>query len=199
MSMSDYMAWPGELEIRQVGGAKRITGKFRYSETAVIADRGQVRKEVIMPNAFEFATDTEPERRIDLLVGHDFGKPIASRQSGTLVISNSAESVDFEAMLPPEELTPSWVTDAEKAIANGTMTGLSPGFRVPPKSAVPGAERLVPERGNTGVQVRQVHAAVLRELSIVTSGSYVDAYLELREETDATAVLWVPRRLFLCL
>ena len=196
MTMHDFLAWPGELEIRQVGGARHITGKFRYSETAVVADRGAQRKEVIMPNAFSFSIDTEPERRLDLLVGHDFGKPIASRQSGTLVISNSAESVDFEAMLPTEELTPSWVTDAEKAIANGTMTGLSPGFRVPPKSVVPGAERLVPEPGNTGVMVRQVHAAVLREMSIVTSGAYVDAYVELREEDTANVVLFLPRMVY---
>ena len=195
--MNEYLAWPGELEIRQVGGARQIVGKFRYSSTAVIADRGQTRKEIIMPNAFQFAIDTEPERRLDLLVGHDFGKPIASRQSGTLLISNSAESVDFEAMLPAEELTPSWVTDAEKAIANGTMTGLSPGFRVPPMSVVPGAERLVPEPGNTGVQIRQVHAAVLREMSIVTSGAYVDAYVELREEEESTnAVIFLPRRVY---
>ena len=199
MTMKDYMAWPGELEIRQVGGARQIVGKFRYRSTAVMADRGTQRKEVIMPNAFKFAIDTEPERRIDLLVGHDFGKPIASRQSGTLTIADSAESVDFEAMLPPDELTPSWVTDAEKAIQNGTMTGLSPGFTVPPKAVVPGAERLVPEPGNTGVQVREVHAAVLREMSIVTSGAYVDAYVELRDDEPANAFIFLPRRLLLCL
>ena len=53
MTMHDFLAWPGELEIRQVGGARHITGKFRYSETAVVADRGAQRKEVIMPNAFQ--------------------------------------------------------------------------------------------------------------------------------------------------
>ena len=41
-------------------------------------------------------------RKIDLLVGHDFGKPIASRQSGSLTIADSAEAVTFEATLPEE-------------------------------------------------------------------------------------------------
>ena len=84
-------------------------------------------------------------RKIDLLVGHDFGKPIASRQSGSLVIADSAEAVTFTATLPEEALTPSWVLDVEKAIANKYYGGPeSPGFRVPPKSVVPNAERLIP-------------------------------------------------------
>lgn len=46
-----------------------------------------------MPNSLRFAIEEEPERRIDLLVGHDFGKPIASRQSGTLQIENAVDAV----------------------------------------------------------------------------------------------------------
>ena len=72
--------------------------------------------------------------------------------------------------------------DAEKAILNGTMKGLSPGFRVPPISAVPNAERLIPEPGNPGVQIRLISDAVLREFSIVTAGIYDDASVELRSE-----------------
>ena len=126
--------------------------------------------------------DQEPDRKIDLLIGHDFGKPIASRQSGSLVIADSAKAVTFTATLPEEALTPSWVLDVEKAIANGSMTGLSPGFRVPPVSAVPNAERLIPEPGNPGVQIRQINDAVLREFSIVTAGIYDDSLVELRAE-----------------
>ena len=195
--IGEYLAWPGNLELRQIDGARRITGKFNYSSLATVADRGITRKEMFMPNSLAFAIDN-PERRIDLLVGHDWAKPVASRQSGTLLISNSPESVDFEATLPPAELTPTWVTDVEKAIVFGVMTGVSPGFTVPPKAVVPDAERLVPEVGNTGVMVRQIHQGVLREMSIVTSGAYISSYVELREE-DANAVLFVPRRLLACL
>ena len=44
------------------------------------------------------------------------------------------------------------------------------------------AERDVPEPGNPGVTIRQVHEAVLREFSILTSGAYEDAGVELRME-----------------
>ena len=196
--MNEYAAWPGQLEIRQLGGARAIAGIFKYSSLAVIADRGVTRKEMIMPNAFAFAIN-DPTRRMDLLVGHDFGKPIASRQSGTFVIDDSADAVRFEATLPPEELTPTWVMDAEKAIANGTMTGLSPGFTVPSRAVVAGAEDLIPEPGNPTVKIRRVFEAVVREWSVVTSAAYADAQVDLREESGATAVLFLPRRLLLCL
>ena len=77
---------------------------------------------MIAPGAFWYAIE-DTTRRIDLLVGHDFGKPLASRQSGTLEIADTAEAVVFEATLPAEGLSPSWVIDAEKAIANGTTDG----------------------------------------------------------------------------
>ena len=185
--MGEYTAFEGNLEIRQFGGARSIVGTFHYGVTGTVSDRGRVRKESFSSRAFRFAIDQEPERRIDLLVGHDFGKPIASRQSGSLVIADSAEAVTFTATLPEEALTPSWVLDVEKAIANRTMVNLSPGFRVPPVSAVPNAERLIPEPGNPGVQIRQINDAVLREFSIVTSGVYDDALVELRAEDLAVA------------
>ena len=180
--MGEYAAFEGDLEIRQFGGARSIVGTFHYGTTGTVSDRGRVRKESFASRAFRFAIDQEPDRKIDLLVGHDFGKPIASRQSGSLVIADSAEAVTFTATLPEEALTPSWVLDVEKAIANKTMIGLSPGFRVPPVSAVPNAERLIAEPGNPGVQIRQINDAVLREFSIVTAGIYDDAMVELRAE-----------------
>ena len=189
--MGEYAAFEGDLEIRQVGGARSIVGTFNYGSLGTTADRGRVRKERFGSRAFGFAIDQEPTRKIDLLVGHDFGKPIASRQSGTLSIVDSAEAVRFEATLPDEALTPSWVTDVEKAIANGTMVSLSPGFRVPPVSVVPNAERLVPEAGNPGVSIRQIDQAVLREFSVVTAGIYDDAMVELRAE-DLAAVTFKP-------
>ena len=184
--------WQGDLEIRQVGGVSRIVGAFPYNTLATVSDRGSVRKESIASRAFSFAIN-DPERRIDFLVGHDFGKPIASRAAGTLDIEDTADAVNFAATLPSAELSPSWILDAEKAIANRTMTGLSPGFRVPPRSVVPGAEELVPEPGNPGVQIRRINEAVLRELSVVTSGAYFDAAVELRDDTDHNAVVIIPR------
>ena len=191
--MEPYAAWIGDLEIRQVGGARILAGIFPYNQLGTVADRGRVRKERFGSRAFNFVIDQEPTRKLDLLVGHDFGKPIASRQSGTLSIVDADDAVRFEATLPDDP--PSWVVDVEKAIRGGTMTGLSPGFRVPPVSAVRNAEELLPEPGNPGVQIRHVNAAVLREFSVVTAGIYDDAMIELRAE-DADAVTFNPWSVF---
>ena len=75
------------------------------------------------------------------------------------------------------------------------MTGLSPDFRVPPRTAVMNAEELLPEPGNPSVQIRQVNAAVLREFSLVTAPTYDDAFIEMRSE-DVNAVIFVPRSVF---
>ena len=157
-----------------------MAGRFPYNSTATVSDRGRVRKERFASRAFQFAIDTEPERRIDLLIGHSFDKPIASRQAGTLSITDTPTGVLFEATLPDDP--PSWVIDAERAVLAGLMTGISPGFRIPPQGVVPGAERLVPEPGNPGVQIREVNQAVLRELSIVTNPAYEESMVELRSD-----------------
>ena len=178
--MSDYPIFEAaKLEIRRSGGMRILTGRFNYGSTATVRDRGRVRKERFEPRAFNFAIEDET-RQLDILVGHDFGKPIASRKAGTLAIADGDDSVTFEAQLPDDP--PSWVIDAERAIAAGLMTGLSPGFTVPPASAVPDAERLEPEVGNPGVQVRVIREAVLRELSVVTAPAYPDAAVDLRAE-----------------
>ena len=190
----EYTEWLGSLEVRQVGGARESARRFPYGSLGVVSDRGSVRKERIGSHAFRYAIE-DSTRRIDLLVGHDWNRPIANRQSGTLEIADSAEAVTFEATLPAEGLTPSWVTDVERSILNGTMTGLSPGFRVPPKSVVPNAETLIAEPGNPGIQIRQINEAVLREFSVVTSGVYLDAAVDLRAD-EYNAVLFLPRSIY---
>ena len=172
--------YPGNIEIRQVGGARVLSGRFPYNSMATVSDRGRVRKERFSSRAFRFAIESEPERRIDLLVGHDFNRPVASRSAGTLRLRDTDEGVMFEAELPDDP--PSWVIDAERAVSAGLMTGISPGFRVPPQGVVPGAEQLVAEPGNPGVQIREVNHAVLRELSIVTNPAYEESMVELRSD-----------------
>ncbi len=169
----------GALEIRESGEGRTLHGRFNYGSMATMRDRGRVRKERFEPRAFRFAIE-DSERRIDILVGHDFGKPLASRTAGTLAIEDGNDAVTFEARLPDDP--PSWVIDAERAIAAGLMTGLSPGFTVPPTSAVPDAERLEPEPDNPGVQIRVIREAVLREFSVVTSPAYGDAAVDLRAD-----------------
>ena len=178
--MSDYPVFEAaELEIRRSGDKRILTGRFNYGSTATVRDRGRVRKERFEPRAFRFAIEDET-RQLDILVGHDFGKPIASRKAGTLEIADGDDAVNFEARLPDDP--PSWAVDMEKSIAAGLMVGLSPGFAVPPASVVPDAERFEDEPGNPGVQIRVIRAAVLREFSVVTAAAYQDATVDLRAE-----------------
>ena len=179
--METQIALPGNLELRQEGGLRVMLGTFPYGTLATISDRGAVRKESFLPSALGYSI-RDSNARIDVLIGHDWGKPIASRQSGTLQIRDTPQAVEFEATLPNP--APSWVVDMERSIQGGIMTGLSPGFRVPPRSAVPNAESIVPEPGNPGVHVRQIRQAVLREMSVLTSGAYREATVELRGDDD---------------
>ena len=194
--------WPVELEVRARG--RRLRGSFPYNREATVRDRGRVRKERFRAGAFswqvrrfaeiqkELAEVIEQKvdearriilerelaaRNVDLLRGHSFDKPIASMLAGTLKVEDSREALRFEADLP--ENPPSWVTDTVRAVEAGLIRGVSPGFRVPPASAVANAEELVDEPG-TGVQIRQINQAVLYELSLVTRPAYVESEVDLR-------------------
>ena len=118
-------------------------------------------------------------RNMDLLVGHDFNRPLASMLAGTLAVTSDERSLRFEATLPPEGQRPSWMQDAVMAVDAKLVRGISPGFRVPPRSAVPNGEELVDEPGTPGVQIRQINQANAGEWSLVTRPAYTDS--EIRE------------------
>jgi len=177
--MAGFAIFPGELEIRARDGRRTLSGRFPYRSTATISDRGRIRKERFEPRAFRFAVD-DPEREINLLRGHSFDQPLASKRAGTLVLDDTDDALAFEATLPEAADMPTYMSDTVRMIGAGLMAGLSPGFRVPPATAVPDAETLEPEPGNPGVQVRVIREAVLTELSIVTRPAYPDAGVDLR-------------------
>lgn len=118
----------------------------------------------------------------DLLVGHNFGAPLASRLAGTLDLRSDGNALTFTATLPPEGEQPSWMVDALRAVNAGLVRGISPGFRVPPSAAVPDAERTVQEPGNPGVYIRSIRQAMLPELSLVTRPAYQETDLQLRDD-----------------
>ena len=181
--METRLAFLGELEIRQrEGGPGRLlNGRFAYGKTAVLRYQGKIRKEQFHPLAFDFAI-VDRGRPLELLAGHDFAKPLASRQAGTLEVTNDQEAVEFEAVLPLEP--PSWVVDAILAVSAGLIQHLSPGFFVPPKSVVSNAEELIREPGPEGVYIRKINHAVLREMSLVTNAAYEDSQVELRNHEE---------------
>ena len=184
------------LELRRRGKRPVIAGRFPYKALAVIADRGKVRKERILPGAFSFTLE-DAKREINLLFGHDFDKPLASRSTGSLTLTDTPDALDFEAEIAPELEAVGHVRDALAMLESGLVTGLSPGFRVPPKDVVPNAERLVPEEGNEGVFIRELGALLLFELSLVTRPAYEEAQAELRAMQQATHPvrqqrIWLP-------
>ena len=220
-----FISFPAAtLEVRQ--GGRSLFGSFPYGKLGVISDRGRVRKEIFMPRSFAFAAD-DLTREINLLSGHDFNRPLASRSAGTLEIDDRTESFDFQANLPPEGQRPSWMNDAVMGVAEGLIRGLSPGFKIPP-AGVPLASTGVPqstldavldaagiegdrspasaaggivsalsgvatvailkavqmkkEKANPSVEVRQINAAVLYEMSLVTRPTYADTLVEIRHD-----------------
>ena len=157
MEFETCYALLGELEIRQGGGSRLMVGRFPYGGLATIADRGRTRKEVINSRAFAFAIDNDVDRfgipiRIDLLSGHDFGKPLASRQQGTLAIQDADDAVTFQATLPELEDSASWVEDTVKAIRAGQMIG--PTFPIWLKSCLSNSSMVFQPLSNYGRLLR---------------------------------------------
>ena len=184
-----------DLEIRRRSGGRTLSGRFPYRSRATVRDRGRVRKEMFLQRAFAFAVE-DPDREIHLLAGHSYDKPLASKRGKTLRLEDRDDALRFEAALPDEDDQPSWMRDSVLALQGGLIGGISPGFAVPPATVVPGAEELVPEEGNPGVQVRVIRQAVLHELSLVTRPAYSDTDIDLRAD-DFPGALGQRRRIWL--
>ena len=175
--------WPVNLEVRQEDdGSATVAGSFPYGSTATVADRGRVRKERFARGAFEHSVSgAGANERLDLLVGHDFNRPLASRQAGTLEVQETPDALTFEAALPADAEQPSWMRDALLAAKGGLLQGVSPGFVVPPASVVPDAVSLVAEREvRQEVMIRVIRHAVLFELSLVTRPAYPESAIDVR-------------------
>ena len=196
-----------DLEIREVGGASILHGRLAYGQTATISDRGRVRKERLGPDALgwqmrEFAklntqmqtmlSDTFAEarrqleeqlerRNVHVLSGHDFGKPMGDLKGRTARVTSNADELRFEVDLPDVADMPTYMQDVVKEVRTGRAGGISPGFRVPPKSAVPNAETFIAEVGNPDVMIRVINEAVMPEISIVTRPVY-PSRIEVRAE-----------------
>lgn len=208
-------AWDGGIEIRQRGSGRVLSGRFPYGQTATRRDRGRRRKERFAPGSLDFAVRewdrvneqlsaalgrNAPESEIaelrqaldrtdtHILRGHDFNQSLGSRSGGQARVSVTPEAVHFEVDLPdPAEMSTA-VRDAVLEVEQGILRGVSPGFRVPPRSVVPDAEIDLPEPGNPGVTIRQINQAVLFELSLVARPAYSETDVEVRaDDLDGAA------------
>jgi HK97 family phage prohead protease len=178
----------GELELRaSERGGFNLRGSFPYNKTAVLSDggrKGRPRKERIRSGAFRFRVE-DPGADIHLLFGHNFGQPLASKLTRTLTLRDTDEALTFEARVTAEIAATTYAADLQKLIAAGIVTGLSPGFRLPPERAVKVAEELEdeeldPANGMYRALIRNVLHALLFEISVVTSGAYPEAQVEAR-------------------
>ena len=179
MEHAEHAIYPVEaLEVRQEG--RTIRGRFRYNVRATMSDRGRVRKEEFRPRAFGYAVENA-ESEVHLLRGHTFDQPLASKRAGSLRLTDTDEALEFEATLPEPADQPGYMRDTLNMIRAGLVGGLSPGFRVPPRETVPGAETIEPEPDNPDVAIRVINAAVLYELSLVTRPAYPETEVDVRQ------------------
>lgn len=183
----------GGLELRrQADGTTRLHGRFPYGKAAVLTDGGRTgrpRKERFAPRAFSYRVE-DPKEDILLLAGHSYDRPLASRATGTLKLSDTAAALLFDATITREVAETSYGRDALALLASGLAVGLSPGFRIPPARAVADAEEITEEPADGspdadgqpqhGAIIRTIKAALLYELSIVTRPAYAEAEVEAR-------------------
>ena len=113
-----------DLELRQRGGGRSLSGRFPYRSPATVRDRGRVRKETFGSRAFAFAVEDEA-REIHLLSGHSYDRPLASKRGGTLRLEDRDDGLSFEAELPDEAAQPSWMRDTVMALQAGLIGGIS--------------------------------------------------------------------------
>ncbi|MBX9823524.1 MAG: HK97 family phage prohead protease [Xanthobacteraceae bacterium] len=195
------------LEIRRAAdGGAILRGRFPYEQPAVLSDGGRTgrpQKEVIAPRAFAYRVD-DPAEDIHLLVGHSFDAPLASKATGTLSFKDTDQALTFNARITPEIAATSYGRDILAMIASGLAVGISPGFRIPPKRAVPVAEKIEEEPddgrldddGNPrrGAIIRTILQALLYELSVVTRPAYDKAQVEMRNWQPSAERVFAPHR-----
>ncbi|MCK8483955.1 HK97 family phage prohead protease [Aliiroseovarius sp. S2029] len=155
----------GALELRADNkGGVRVSGRFPYNHETELAPGRAERIE-----ARAFAARIEAGEDIHLLFGHDYQRPLASRQAGSLEITDTDDALEFRATINGST---SWAADFLAAHEAGLIRGMSPGFRVSK-----GGERI--ERRGDGL-LRSVSKAELFEISAVTRGAYGQAQIEAR-------------------
>ena len=139
-----------------------LSASFKYDRTRTVRDRGKVRKEKVMPGAFDYGL-AEPEREVTLQIGRDPGKVVASKTAGNLKIENTRTELRVAVPRVPDT---TYVRDLLAQLRDGFRVGLTPLYRVPPASVVRDAVRLVAEAGNPGVYIREIWQAILFALAI---------------------------------
>ncbi|QWG11026.1 HK97 family phage prohead protease [Bradyrhizobium sediminis] len=191
--MNEFANLIGELEVRaSPRGGRKLRGRFPYKKRAVLSDGGRnggrPQKEEFAPRAFGFRV-AAPDKEIHLLVGHDFNRPLASKLTNSLRLTDSDEALTFEADIAPEIAATSYGIDVLAQIDSGLAYGISPGFRLPPPRRVKTPEKFTdegmdPSRGMFNASIRTIFSALLYELSIVTRPAYKESGISAADAPD---------------
>lgn len=168
----------GTVEVRQEGETPVLHGSFPFRSPTLIRKNGRIVREHFEPGSLV----QDEKRGVDLLLAHDSNRPIASTRNGNLSITTDEEGISFEYRAEGD-LT-SWAADAIKAVGQGIMTGLSPGFVVQP-----GGDTY--QENRSGIRDRIITKAILTELSIVGRPAYDQAAVAMRDESPGRVKFWL--------
>lgn len=161
-------------ELRTLPMELRAQDDMKVGGYAVVFDSpsdGLPFEERIMPGAFRRSLE---DRSQDIVMAwaHDLSRPLASRNAGSLSLSEDAKGLAFEARLNDT----SWSKDAHAAIKSGAVRQVSFMFRVRP-----GGEQWDRESGR---QLRRVTDAQLLEISPVVFATYNQTTVGVRSAAD---------------
>ena len=184
--LEPFGVFDGHLEIRaETKDGIEIVAEFPTGpkNTAIISDRGRTRKEYFADKAFDFALADE-KRELAILRGHDPNMVLGLRSTGNARFESSVDGFRSFLSLPRQIEMTFNQSDFLAELRQGLVTGISPGFRIPPSSAVRNAVELIPEAGNPDVMIRRVNAAVLYEVSFVARPAYKLTSIVTRDEAE---------------
>ena len=135
----------GSLEVRRAAdGSQTLRGRFPYGQPAVLSDggrNGRPRKEIIAPRAFRYRIE-DPKEDIHLLVGHSYDRPLASKSTGTLNLTDTDAALLFEAIITPALSQTSYVQGRVQPVARGDRAadgGVAVGWAALKRTGPPGA------------------------------------------------------------
>lgn len=184
--LEPYGVFDAHFEIRaETNDGLEIVAEFPTGpkNTAIISDRGRTRKEYFADKAFDFALADE-KRELSILRGHDPNRIMALRSAGNARFESSVDNFRAFLSLPRQIEQTFQQSDFLAELRQGLVTGISPGFRIPPSTAVRNAYELIPEAGNPGVMIRKINAAVLYEVSFVSRPAYKLTSILQRDEAE---------------
>lgn len=215
------MEW--KLEVRRKGDRTSLRGSFPYNSPATVKNTGRNRKEVFKPGAFTHsikrmeaakselrkvvASGAKPGSKelhaarvevsnsnIHVLVGHSYQRNLGDAASGLVELEDDSRALKMRVRLPPRDSMPAYVREAVEAVEAGLLTGISPGFFMPPRGINPAAQRFIPEPGNPAVAIREISDAILVELSLVARAAYSETALSIRAACEYKGSITRPRK-----